>query len=247
MLESSIRPEKGLLSDGAPKLQAIAGIVAPISFTTVVIVLGFMQPGYNHVSHTISELGAVGASNAGIQNANFVVTGILTLAFAFGLHGGISGGKGSRIGPSLVALWGLALVASGFFQLDPKEAVTACTSTPSISTCAPGLHDVAGLTGFAASGAAAVVLSRRLRTDPQWRSYASFSVVAGLLMIVFLGGFMLSFPHFPAYVGVVQRLMVGTILLWTEVMAIRLAAISRPSELARATGAGASPKSGVSG
>jgi len=60
----------------------------------------------------------------------------------------------------------------------------------------PAMQNLAGLTGFAASAAAALVLPRRLKTDAGWRSYRSFSVVAGLLMIVSLVGFMSSFPLF---------------------------------------------------
>ena len=98
------------------RLLALCGIVAPISFTTVVVVLGSIQPGYSHLSQTISSLGDIGAPNAAIQNINFVVTGMLTLAFALGLQRGIGDGKGSKVGPALVALWGMGLIASGFVQ-----------------------------------------------------------------------------------------------------------------------------------
>lgn len=208
------------------RLLAICGIVAPILFTTVVVVLGSLQPGYSHLSQTISSLGSeqLGAAHAAIQNINFVVTGMLMLAFAFGLQRGIGDGKGSKVGPVLVAYWGMALIASGFFQ---QGNLRVFTPTTIMQGWAGGLHNLAGLTGFAASAAAALVLPRRLKTDARWRSYGSFSVVAGLLMIVFLVGFMQSFGLVPAYTGAIQRLMVGTILLWTEVMAIRLFQISR--------------------
>lgn len=44
----------------------------------------------------------------------------------------------------------------------------------------------------------------------------------GLLMIVFLLAFMISFGGLPYYTGAIQRLMVGTFFVWIEVLAIRL-------------------------
>jgi hypothetical membrane protein len=201
------------------ELLAICGIIGPIFFTTVVIILGAIQPGYSHVTQPISALGAVGAPNAVVQDINFVVTGVLTLAFAFGIHRGISGGKGSRIGPSLVALFSVsAFIGSAVFPLTPCDQLQSCNSVTL-------LHIVLGLTGFAYLAGAALILSRRLKADDQWRSYRSYSLVSGLLMIVFLVAFIAA-SALQYYPGLIQRLLAGTFLLWIEVMAIKLFRIS---------------------
>ncbi|MFX1520836.1 MAG: DUF998 domain-containing protein [Promethearchaeota archaeon] len=54
-------------SDRTQKLLALCGIIGPIFYISVVIILGFLWPGYNHVSQLQSELGATGAPNATLQ------------------------------------------------------------------------------------------------------------------------------------------------------------------------------------
>lgn len=217
MIRSSVQPTRGGRIDNGLRLAAACGIVAPISFTTVVIVLGAIQPGYSHMSQAISELGGVGAPNATIQNINFVVTGLLMLPFAFGLDRGASGGKGSKVGPSLVAVNALAFIAAGFLQCD-----AGCQFVTPMGIS----HDLTGLAGFIAIGAAALILPRRLQTDARWQSYRSFSVVSGVGIIVFLAAFLSSGFFIPAYRGAFEILLVGTLLLWIEVMAIRLFQVS---------------------
>jgi hypothetical membrane protein len=211
--------------NNALRLLASCGIIGPIFFTTVVIILGAIRPGYSHVAQAISELGEVGAPNAIIQDINFVVYGVLILAFALGLHRGISGGKGSRIGPSLVAFSSVVAftLGGGFFPCDPGCNFVTIRGT---------LHNVFGLTGFVAIIGAALILPRRLKTDSQWQSYRSYSLVTGLLTTVFLVAFIGSSAglFLLGYRGAIQRLMVGTFLLWTEVMAIKLFKISSSSE-----------------
>jgi len=65
---------------------ALAGIVAPIWFTGLVVLQGFLQPDYSHVRLPISALAAW--PTGWIQNVNFYVTGALTMIFAFALHRG---------------------------------------------------------------------------------------------------------------------------------------------------------------
>jgi len=84
------------------KILAICGIIAPIIFAIIVIISGLLRPDYNQLVNFVSELGAVGAPNAIIQRINFMLLGILIVAFTFGLHRGIGNGKGSIIGPLLI-------------------------------------------------------------------------------------------------------------------------------------------------
>lgn len=89
-------------------LLASSGVLGPILFTAIVIILGFLHPGYSHASQAVSELGAVGAPNAAAQAVNFLLLGLLTLAFAVGLHRGIGGGEGSKGGPALLAAFAIS-------------------------------------------------------------------------------------------------------------------------------------------
>jgi Protein of unknown function (DUF998) len=59
----------------------------PISFITLVIVQGILQPDYSHIAMPISALAAWPAG--WMQNLNFFVSATLTAAFTIGLHNGM--------------------------------------------------------------------------------------------------------------------------------------------------------------
>lgn len=59
---------------------ALAGIVGPIWFTTLVVLQGVLLPDYSHVRLPISALAAW--PTGWIQNVTFCIAGVLTIAFA---------------------------------------------------------------------------------------------------------------------------------------------------------------------
>ena len=143
--------------DSALSLLAICGIIGPILYTIVVITLGLLRPGYNHVTQFMSELGEVGAPNATIMNtARFTLLGLLMTAFAFGLHRGISEGKGSKIGPALVAVSGAGLVLSEIFPCDP-----GCVNESFVGIT----HEVFAMIAAFAMILALLTIYQRLRKD----------------------------------------------------------------------------------
>lgn len=194
---------------------AICGILAPIIFAIIVMIAGLLQPEYNHLINFVSELGAVGAPNAIIQRMNFVLVGILIVAFAFGLHRGIGKGKGSIIGPLLVAIFGLSAVVSGIFSTDPIQP----------GSFSDIMHSMSSAVGSTAAIIAFFIIPRRLEQDILWRRYRSFSIVIAIVAIVIsvVGVGVLGVLGVP---GLAQRLFMAVLFLWIEVMAIRLFQVS---------------------
>jgi hypothetical membrane protein len=74
----------------ANSLLAVCGMAAPILFALAVIVFGFLREGYSHISQAMSDLGEIRSPNLAGQNVNFILTGLLILAFSFGLYRGTS-------------------------------------------------------------------------------------------------------------------------------------------------------------
>ncbi len=200
-----------------PTILAICGIIAPILYTIMMIVLGFLWPSYNPATQLISELGGVGAPNAIIYAAGFALTGILITAFAFGLHRGINKKSRSKTGSALVAIYGLGMVGQAFFPWD-KVNLVSFTSM---------MHLVIGWTYWTAMTLAPLFIARRLKNDIQWKSYRVYSLATGLVtavLILILGSFWIE-----GYMGVLQRIAVGVPLLWVETMAIKLFRLSASS------------------
>lgn len=202
---SESRPSRAL------SMLAICGIIAPILYTTSVIVLGFLWLGYNHVTQFISELGGVGTPNAIVMNTlGFGLTGLLEIAFAFGLHRGINEGRGSKIGPALVAIDGSATVAVGFFPWD----------TTDLASFTSRMHNIVGLVSLIAITLAPLVIAQRLRNDHHWKGYRVYCLATGLVTAVLGATFL--FIAVEGYMGAMQRISAAPSLIWIEIMAIKL-------------------------
>src|SRR5919205_2064605 len=92
---------------------AIAGIVGPFLFVLIVIVQSVLHPDYSQLELPISALAAW--SGGWLQSANFFVFGILTIAFAIGLHLGVRPSRAGALGPTLLMLSGVGLLIAGAF------------------------------------------------------------------------------------------------------------------------------------
>ncbi len=190
------------------KFYALCGVIAPVLFTIIVITLSLLRPGYSHVSQAISELGSVGAPNAIVQDGNFILLGLLIIAFAYGLHKGIGDGKGSRLGPILVAVFGaVAAIGDGIFPL-------------------PGpLHQPLFIVGVIAFMIGILIITRRLKRDTNWQGYRLYSLGTGVIAIVLfivLLSYAISTNGGGPWFGALQRLFLAPLFLWIGVMAIHL-------------------------
>ena len=79
------------------------GVIGGPLFVATFLVEGATRANYDPLRHPVSSL-ALGDSGW-VQGANFIVTGLLTLAFAAGLWRALQPGKGSTLGPLLVGVW----------------------------------------------------------------------------------------------------------------------------------------------
>ena len=194
------------------KFLAFCGVIAPILFTAVLLILGFIQPEYNHVTDYISELGAVDAPYSLIMNTvGISLLGVLIIAFAFALDRGVNNGNGSKIGPMLVIISGVGFVLCGIFICDP-----GCIRISTVGI----IH---GYMCFIAQFSlifAPFFMFHRLARDTRWRNFHIYSLtIAGIALFVAI---VYKFYSFGDLVGVFQRISFGIPLFWMEIMAIKL-------------------------
>ena len=202
--------------DNLLKFLALCGIAAPIVFAISVTVGGFIYQGYSHATQAVSELGGVEAQYPLLQNTTFFVIGVLFIAFAFGLHRGIVGGRGSILGPVLVGVFGVSSgLANAFLPCDPGCEFQSLTGT---------MHNLTGLGGFIAAIAGIFVISRRLKGDPRWHSLYRFSWITGVaaLVCLLLWIGVAKAAEVESLNGVLQRVFIAAWFIWVEVMALGL-------------------------
>lgn len=150
-----------------------AGIAGPVLFTLTFLMLELVRREFDAVRLPISALEA--GRFGWVQQVSFVVFGVLTLAFAAGIHRAVRPRRWGGLGPGLLGLSGVAALAAAAFplRLDVGGRVYD-----------PGGHSVAGFTFFLASALALVVLSRRIAADQAWSRLAPWTLAAGIACLV---------------------------------------------------------------
>jgi hypothetical membrane protein len=150
---------------------ARAGIVGPILFTATYLAQeASRRDEYSPTTEVVSALEA--GPHGWIQQVNFVVFGLLTMAFAVGLHRALLRTRAGVAGPALIFVSGVALLLAAVFPLREDAAGV---------TYDPGGHVVAGVMFFCSSAIGLIVVSRRLARDPRWRGLARYTLVAGIV------------------------------------------------------------------
>ncbi|TDO68191.1 uncharacterized protein DUF998 [Kribbella sp. VKM Ac-2571] len=190
------------------------GLVAGPLFVAVFLLEGaFKGSGYDALRHPVSSLEL--GSHGWIQVANFLVAGVLTVAFAAGVWR-----PGFRAGAVLIGVWGVGLLGAGAFTTDPVSGFPVGTPAVAAYTTSGGLHDGFSLPAFVALGAAQVLLSRS--GDRRWLTYSLLSATT------YLGCFALAGAGFRQVSGLVevgglfQRLSVIIGWGWTVALALKL-------------------------
>jgi len=205
---------------------AAAGIVGPILFTVVFIVQGLLRPGYSPVADPISALAT--GPNGWVQDLNFIVLGVLMIAYAVGLHLGARPARAGILGPALLAAAGAGAVLSGIV---PLQAVADGL------TYEPVGHTVAVFVAFLGAGGGLILMSRRMAGDPSWRSLANYTLATGIAIVVlFLAvGALASTPDAPLYrwFGLAQRVLLAVWYPCLIILALRLLGITRATEALR--------------
>jgi hypothetical membrane protein len=200
---------------------AWAGIVAPVLFTATFLAQEALRRGeFSPVAQPVSAL-EVGP-NGWVQQLNFVVFGLLTMAHAIGLHRGMGSARAGWAGPALLFITGMAALVAGAVPWREDAAGI---------TYAPGGHIVGGTIFFLGSPAALIVLSRRMRHDPSWRRLAAYTLGSGLVLLALavVGAVFVRPEAAPLHdwAGLVQRMVLAVLFPCRVALGIRLLSITR--------------------
>lgn len=183
----------------------LAGIVGPLLFVVTFLVDGLTRSGYRPAYHVVSAL-ALGP-RGWIQTSNFVVCGLLITVSAVGIQEATT----SVWLSGAIAVFGLALFASGVFPMDPMRGYPpGAPIEPPESTRAHKLHDLAGIIVFATLPIAAGVAAFTLESSP-WAIYSGLTALATAAAL-FVFGWAMENDHPRA--GLIQRITIIVGWLW---------------------------------
>ena len=192
------------------QILAICGILAPIFYTLMWILGGFLRSDYSHVRDDISSLFAVGAPRRRIFNAIIIVSSVLLFVFYLGLHWGLNNGQGSIVGPIVFVVSGFTgVLVAFFFPLDiGGEIITYKGKLHLILVVLSGFLNIVGM----------VALWFRLSSVSVWSDFAWFSLISSIVSLV-LVVFSLVFIKSKCR-GLVERIMVTPYQLYYFVLGL---------------------------
>jgi hypothetical membrane protein len=161
------------------------GAVAGPFYVLVSLAQALSRDGFDPARHqwSLLENGDLGW----VQVVNFILTGLMLLAFSLGLRRALLGSVGGTWSPVLTGVFGLSLVAAGAFRADPALGFPPGTAPGAGAVSSHGtVHFAAAGVGFLAVAASCFILARRFSGQGQ-RRLAVFSRATG---VVFLAGFL---------------------------------------------------------
>lgn len=222
----------GMEPDRVTRLLLAAGVVGAPLFVVVFLVDGATRPGYDPTYHPVSALSL--GDRGWLQITNFVVTGLLMLAFSVGLSRALRPGPAARWLPGLTGAYGLALVLSGGFVMDPMRGYPPGTppGDPAGFSWHHQLHDAAGAVVFVAAPLACLALARRFAAprsaaEPVRRGWAGYCLAAGLAGLALFGWFGVAWEADHDLAGLLQRVTIVVGWSWIPLVALRLLADRR--------------------
>ena len=207
-------------------LLAAAGIAGPIIFTVVALMQSLLRPDHSLVTHPISALAA--GPSGWVQNVNFLLFGLLMIAYAIGLHLGVRPSRWGGVGVAFLVLSGIGLMWGGVF---PATDATGAFNEDRL------LHIPGFIMTFLGGGIGLIVMSRRMTRDPRWQSFDTYALVTGIAMLVLIlvGGGLVRPPGAPlhAWLGLFQWVLLTVWFTCTIVLALRLLRLARAADVPR--------------
>lgn len=179
---------------------AVAAGFGGVLFIGTFMVLGQLASGYHSLRDTISALEFTDMGLA--QRLNFLVFGLLLIAFAIALRRELESGRGSWTIPALQALAGLGVIGDAVFIHAP-------------------LHFICDLVAFNSSLLVLFLFAWRLRGDVRWKGWTLYSVVTAVVMMGFLTAFGMA-NHNGGPAGLMEKLASATKTLWSTLLVCKL-------------------------
>ena len=207
-------------------LVSLIGMLIPILCISLIIIMGVLVPGYNHMTMLLSPLGGVGGIRGDIFNIGVGTTGGLIILFAIGFNRAVNQSKTRLKGVFLFILGGLGLIGA---------AIMNCNQGCTIDLSQDPIRALHGIFAFIAGISltfAPLPFYSHFKQDPQWEKLAAFALTTVILSIISTIMFWIMFVTntLPNILGLIQRLQFLFVLIWIGVNSmVLLLALNRNS------------------
>lgn len=186
-------------------------IGSSILFIGIVIVLGFITPGYNHLHHTISRLAV--EKYGWVQTLNFLQFGITVFLSGLLISSVIASKASQRLWLMIFTLSSLMWLTMALFPTDKVEESQVMLSELSLN----GIIHLGGVfTVFLLFPFGVHALSRSLTQEPPLSKYARFTSLCGytVSLLCYIWTIFFLTHQFTQYLGIFQKIIAGICMYW---------------------------------
>lgn len=208
--------------DGKTRSLLICGALAGPFFTLIWFLTGLIRANYDQMRHPVSAL-ALGEAGW-TQVANFLITGVLTLALAYGLQGALPSRDGSNWVLILLYLVAIGFLGTGFFATDPLNGYPPGTPALLIPPTVIGSLHLLFASFIFGLPMACFVLARLFAAQGEhnWALYSRVTAIAFVIIyLIAMAGF-LQVEGLVNYAGLFQRIAIAIGLAWLTLLPIKL-------------------------
>lgn len=201
------------------KFYPVFGIISALLYTSAVLIGGFLRSDYSHVSNAISELIMTNAPNKMLLDLIFTFYNSSLAIFGFSTFFYLESPrtkllKSAAIMLGVIGVLGLLMF---FFSQDPRGATVTVGGI--IHIILAGIMSLLTIltiffAGFSFGG------------EPKLQGLKIYSVFSGLFIIVSGGLTAVVTANGSTYMGVYERLTIGTFILWVLVLSVKLFALN---------------------
>jgi len=185
---------------------AVAGMIGPLMLTIGDLTASLSDPNY---SLALTRIGW-------LQTIGFLALGLLVEVFAAGLLFNIKRVRWFYEGIAIFVLFGFAMLLIGAFRTDAVGVAR---------TLEGRIHGLTASTAFTLFPVALLCLMPSIKRDDDWKNLYRYTGITFILAVVFLIITKI-FQEKSGWFGLAERLLVWNMILWVEVSAVNLFAIS---------------------
>jgi len=190
------------------------GIYAGVIYVSIGLLQILLREGFDITRHPLSIL--ANGRWGWVQVGNFLVTGLLMLAFAVGVYRALKGCFGGTFGALMLGLYGVGIIGAGIFVAGPMaDFPPADDRTHGFFPVNGMLHFMAGGVGFLCLILAAITFGLRFARAKEWRR----SLVSILTAILFTYAFM-SIASGPPKPATMLTFFLAVLFSWLWIIAL---------------------------
>lgn len=193
---------------------AVAGMTGPLVLIIAEAVAASSAGHYNIVSNSISSLALTPMGY--VQTIGFLTIGLLVEVFTAGLLFSVRASRGFHLGIVCLVFMGFGMLLIGAFHTDPVGAPDTVEGI---------IHSIAASIVFWLFPVVSLLMAPSFRRDLHWQDFFKYTLVtSGIALVLVI--IVAVLEDSASWFGLAERICVANMIVWVEVIAIRLFLLS---------------------